>query len=113
MKLFLKHVTGERRMARRFAVKVPLRYRLRRKAAEEQTSQSENLSELGVFFSSDETLSIGAAIDVRMEVPANLGDMRAAEWLCIGHAVRMRSNTSGLNFYLMASISGVSLSLNW
>ena len=58
-------------------------------------SESENLSELGVSFVSDELLSVGAAIDVRMEVPANLEGMRAAEWLCIGHVVRIEPNDFG------------------
>ena len=89
MNLLVKHLSGDRRSARRYHIKVPLRYRLRRSTASEHTAESENLSELGVFFAADIELSVGAAIDLIVEMPTELSGVSSVQWLCTGHVVRI------------------------
>ena len=94
MNVLLKHLSGDRRSARRYHIKVPLRYRLRRSSASERTAQSENLSELGVFFLTDAELSVGAAVDLVVEMPSELSGVPAVQWLCTGHVVRVERTDS-------------------
>ena len=94
MNLLVKHLSGDRRSARRYHIKVPLRYRLRRSTASEHTAESENLSELGVFFAADIELSVGAAIDLIVEMPTELSGASSVQWLCTGHVVRIERSGS-------------------
>ena len=94
MNVLLKHLSGDRRSARRYQIKVPLRYRLRRSAASEQTAEAENLSALGVFFPTDMDLSLEAAVDLIVEIPNELSDGSAMQWLCTGHIVRIERSGS-------------------
>ena len=94
MKLPLNRLAGERRSAPRYRVNVPVRYRLRRSSAAEQTAESENLSELGIFFATDLEFKVGATLDLRMRVTTELNGMDSAEWLCTGHVVRVEPSDS-------------------
>lgn len=92
MNLLMRHLSGERRSARRYEIKIPLRYRLR-KSSTEYTAESENMSELGIFFLADIDLRVGAIVDLVVEMPIALS-RTPLQWLYTGHVVRVEHNDS-------------------
>jgi hypothetical protein len=79
-----------RRLARRYPLRVPVRFRLRRVSDTcEQEVESENLSRRGVFFKTGLCISKGAPVDVLLEMPEEVTGVPAAHWLCAGRVVRI------------------------
>jgi hypothetical protein len=95
MNLLMRHLSGERRCARRYEIKIPLRCRLR-KSSTEYTAESENMSELGVSFLSDLDLRVGAIVDLVVEMPIALSGT-PLQWLYTGHVVRVEHHDSLLS----------------
>ena len=71
----------------------------------------ENVSRRGVFFTTDLQLSEGAMLDLLLEMPEAITGMPAADWICLGHLVRVEpgaalSRTSGIgveiDFYVVS-----------
>jgi len=89
MEHFVDNLECDRRMARRHPLKAALRVRVRRSDVAERKAESENLSQRGVFFSTDLPLSPGAALDLLVEMPEEVTGVPAAQWLCTGHVVRV------------------------
>jgi PilZ domain-containing protein len=92
MNLLMRHLSGECRCARRYEIKTPLRYRLR-KSSTEYTAESENMSESGVFFLFGIDLKVGAIVDLVVEMPIALRGT-PLQWLYTGHVVRVEHNNS-------------------
>lgn len=59
----MKIAVADRRVARRHYFKVPLRVRIRKSAIPEQRAESENLSEKGIFFTTDSLLRMGTTVE--------------------------------------------------
>jgi hypothetical protein len=83
----LSYLTDDRRMAYRRRLKVPVVYRLRRTSASERISAVENVSELGVYFGTDQEVVIGTPIELLMEMPKAI--TRASQWYGRGRVVRI------------------------
>lgn len=82
-------LAGDRRCAQRRYLSVPLRYRIRNSAAE-FSSQTENISEVGVYFETEQPIRIGAILDVLLDMPNTFSRGLASLW-CTGHVVRVAS----------------------
>ena len=79
----------DRRLAERHAVRTPLRLRIRKSEVTEQKVESENVSRRGVFFRTDLQLKEGTVLDLLLEMPEAITGVRAAQWICMGHVVRV------------------------
>jgi hypothetical protein len=62
----------DRRLSRRHSLRAPLRIRVRRSATPESRTESENLSQRGVFFATDLPVSKGVAVDLPVEMPEEI-----------------------------------------
>src|SRR5450755_3206360 len=89
MERFVEKLESDRRLSQRYILRTPLRLRLRRSDFGERTLVSENLSQRGVFFATDLTISKGASLDLLVEMPEEITGVPAAQWLCTGHVVRV------------------------
>lgn len=91
MERFMESVGKDRRLAQRHIMKTPLRLRVRRAESSELKVESENVSRRGVYFKTDMQLNEGTALDLLLEMPEVITGVRAAQWICFGHVVRVES----------------------
>ena len=89
MERFMESVGKDRRLAERHAMRTPLRLRLRRPQGSELKVESENVSRRGVFFTTDVQMNEGTVLDLLLEMPEAITGVRAAQWICMGHVVRI------------------------
>jgi|ERR1700687_2923294 Tfp pilus assembly protein PilZ len=89
MEHFVEDLEPDRRMARRHPLKTALRVRVHRSEVAELKTESENVSQHGVFFKTDLRISEGAALDLLVDMPEEVTGVAAAQWLCSGHVVRV------------------------
>jgi hypothetical protein len=80
---------SERRISRRLQFKTALRVRVWKAGSTEQKSQSENLSETGIFFAIDSPLTIGSAVEILLRMPEEVTGNPTTEWRCTGHVVHL------------------------
>ena len=69
MKHFVEKLDHDRRLSLRHSVSTDLRVRMRKFDAPEQRARSENLSQRGVFFTTDLPLSKGSSLYLLVEMP--------------------------------------------
>jgi hypothetical protein len=79
----------DRRLAGRYNVKTPLRVRVWKSAVPEQTAESINLSQRGIYFATDSLLHQGETVEVFFNMPEEIVGEAASEWRCTGHVVRV------------------------
>jgi hypothetical protein len=84
----------ERRLAERFALKIPLRVRIAKSAALEHTVESLNVSTRGISFVTDLPLCKGTPVHLAFEMPEEVTHKPASEWRCTGHVVHVEPNGS-------------------
>jgi hypothetical protein len=84
----------ERRLAKRFGLKIPLRVRIAKSAAPEHTAESLNISTRGIYFATDLPLCKGTPVHLAFEMPEEVTDKPASEWRCTGHVVHVQPNSS-------------------
>jgi hypothetical protein len=89
MEHFVEKLDHDRRLSLRHNVRTDLRVRMRRFDAGEQLLQSENLSQRGVFFTTELPIDKGASLDLLVEMPEAVTGVPPAQWLCTGHVVRV------------------------
>jgi hypothetical protein len=89
MEQVMEFAGRDRRLAERHEVKTPLRLRMMRSEATEQQAESANVSRRGVYFKTDLLLAEGAILDLLLEMPESITGVRAAQWVCLGHVVRV------------------------
>jgi hypothetical protein len=89
MEHFVEKLDHDRRLSLRHNVRTDLRVRIRKFDAGEQRAQSENLSQRGVFFTTDLPINKGASLDLLVEMPESVTGVPPAQWLCTGHVVRV------------------------
>jgi hypothetical protein len=88
-------MTGtERRLAKRFGLKIPIRVRISRSSAPEQRVESLNLSARGICFATDLPLREGAPVNLVFEMPEEVSHKPTSEWHCTGHVVHIQANGS-------------------
>ena len=84
----------ERRLAKRFGLKIPLRVRIAKSAALEYTAESLNISTRGIYFATDLPVSKGTPVHLTFEMPEEVTHKPASEWHCTGHVVHVEPNSS-------------------
>jgi PilZ domain len=84
----MKAAIADRRVARRHRFAAPLRVRIWRSNLPGWEAEAENLSETGIFFTSDPVLQVGMEIEVFLEMPEEITGEPARAWLYTGHIVR-------------------------
>lgn len=92
MARFAESVVKDRRLAERHALRAQLRLRVQKSEEREQKVESENVSRRGVYFTTDIPLSEGTMLDVLLEMPEAISGVRTAQWMCMGHVVRVEPN---------------------
>jgi hypothetical protein len=89
MERFVKSLGKDRRLAERHLLKLPLQLRLRKSNDSERNVEAENVSRRGVFFATDIPMQEGAMLDILLEMPEKISGVRTAQWMCMGHVVRV------------------------
>lgn len=79
----------DRRTARRFALKTPLRIRGWKSGGAEQPGESVNISESGMYLVGEWVFREGESIEVLFEMPREVTGEPPSEWRCTGHVVRV------------------------
>ena len=79
----------DRGLAGRYKVKTPLRVRLWKSSVPEQTAESVNVSQRGIYFATDSPLREGETVEVFFNMPREIIGEPASEWRCTGHVVRV------------------------
>jgi hypothetical protein len=80
---------SERRISPRHLLKTPLRVRVWKSGSTERRAESQNLSESGTFFATDEPMDIGSAVEILLKMPEEISGNPTTEWRCTGHVVRV------------------------
>ncbi len=73
--------------ARRFAIEVPMRYRVR-EGRDWYDGQIQNISRSGVLFRGEQLLGLGTQIEMSFTPSVAISGELAAEVICHGHIVR-------------------------
>lgn len=89
MERFVEHLVRDRRLAERHSFKMPMQLRLRTAQNHEEKVEAENVSRRGVFFRTDLPLAMGTTLDLLLEMPERISGVRPAQWVCLGHVVRV------------------------
>jgi len=85
----MKVAAAERRKAVRRNIRTPIRVRRWKSSLPEQESESENLSEHGILFATDEAIRVRTVLEILLQMPELITCEPATEWLCAGHVVRV------------------------
>jgi hypothetical protein len=51
--------------------------------------EAENVSRRGIFFTTDIPMDEGTTLGLLLEMPEKISVVRMAQWMCMGHAVRV------------------------
>jgi hypothetical protein len=76
MQRFCEKLPSDRRLAMRHNLETPMRLRLRGEELGARKLKSENLSQRGVFFTTDLPPDKGASVDVLLEMPQEVTECR-------------------------------------
>ena len=85
----------DRRRTERHGVSIPVKYRAWKSASPEGFGESLNISEGGIYFSTDAAVHEGDTLTVRFDMPPEIVDEPIAEWKCTGQAIRVQAMDSG------------------
>ena len=94
MERFVESLVRDRRLAVRHAVQMPVQLRLRAIEKQEERVETENISRRGVFFRTDLPLDQGTTLDLLLEMPEKVSGVRSAQWVCLGHVVRVEQDAT-------------------
>jgi Tfp pilus assembly protein PilZ len=87
--------SSERRIDTRVNVRVPLRFRaLNNPGSTEQTAQSENISQRGLYFLTNVPLKIGTPVEVSLRMPQELSGKVASDVKCVARVVHVRPSSA-------------------
>lgn len=85
--------SNERRIDTRVNVRVPLRFRaLNIVNSTEQTAESENISQRGLYFETAIPLKVGMPLEVSLRMPQELSGKSSADVRCVARVVHIRPN---------------------
>jgi hypothetical protein len=82
--------SSERRIDTRVNVCVPLRFRaLNNPGAVEQTAESENISQRGMYFMTAVPLKVGTPVEVSLRMPQELSGRLSSDVKCVARVVHV------------------------
>ncbi len=85
----------ERRIDPRVNISVPLRFRaLNNPGSTEQTAESENLSQRGMYFMTHVPLKIGTPVEVSLRMPTELAGKLSSEVKCVARVVHVTPSSA-------------------
>jgi Tfp pilus assembly protein PilZ len=87
--------SSERRIDTRVNIRVPLRFRaLNNPGSTEQTAESENISQRGMYFMTTVPLNIGTPVEVSLRMPQELAGKVASDVKCMGRVVHVKPSAA-------------------
>jgi len=87
--------SSERRIDTRVNVRVPLQFRvLNNPGSTEQTAQSENISQRGLYFLTSVPLKVGTPLEVSLRMPQELAGRVASDVKCVARVVHIRQSSA-------------------
>ena len=89
--------SSDRRRDTRVNIRMPVRFRtLNAAGSDEQVAVSENISQHGLFLTTDFPLKIGMRVEVSLQMPRTLAERVPSDVKCVAHVVHVGpSPTSG------------------
>ena len=109
----------ERRFDTRVNVRVPLRFRtLDDSDAIEQTAESENISQRGMFFTTSFPLKVGTPLEVSLRMPQEVTGKSTGDVKCVARVVRVQANSflgsrSGIGVHIERYMARASATERW
>jgi len=88
MTTLLSNRKDDRRLTRRLTLKIPIRYRIGPTDASEHVSASEDVSERGIFFETDQEARVDSVVELLVEMPKQINGSSVCPWYCRGRVVR-------------------------
>jgi PilZ domain-containing protein len=87
--------SSERRIDTRVNVRVPLRFRvLNNPGSTEQTAQSENISQRGLYFMTNVPPKIGTPVEVSLRMPQEVAGRVANDVKCMARVVHVKQSSA-------------------
>jgi hypothetical protein len=84
----------ERRIDTRVNVRVPLRFRMLDSSdSAEQTAESENISQRGMYFTTSFPLKVGMPLEVSLRMPQELAGNAPNDVKCMARVVHVHANS--------------------
>jgi hypothetical protein len=84
----------ERRIDTRVNVRVPLRFRILDSSdSAEQTAESENISQRGMYFTTSFPLKVGMPLEVSLCMPQGVAGLSSSEVKCVARVVHVHANS--------------------
>ena len=90
----MKITSLNRRLSRRLSLKTPLRVRIWKSPTPEESAESLNLSQNGVYFATNTPIREGETVEILLNMPEEITDEPSTEWRCTGHVVRVEAMDS-------------------
>jgi hypothetical protein len=85
---------SERRIDMRVNVRVPLRFRiLNSPESTEETAESENISQRGMYFTTAVPMKVGTALEVSLRMPQELVGRTSSDVRCLARVVHVHTNS--------------------
>ena len=81
--------TQERRLSPRYKINIPIKVRVWKSDRPESCGETLNVSEGGICFRTHALLGEGETVEVRFDMPEEVVDEPAAEWLCTGQVLKV------------------------
>jgi hypothetical protein len=86
--------TKERRLDTRVNVRVPLRFRtLNNPNSVEQSAESENISQRGIYFETAVPLHVGTPVELSLRMPQEVAGKSPSDVRCVARVVHIRPST--------------------
>jgi len=86
--------SSERRIDTRVNVCVPLRFRaLNNPGSTEQTAESENISQRGMYFMTQIPLTVGTPVEVSLRMPLEIAGKMSSDVKCVARVVHVTPST--------------------
>lgn len=87
--------SSERRIDTRVNIRVPLRFRvLDNPEAAEQTAESENISQRGIYFATNVPLKVGTPLEVSLRMPPELAGKTSGDVRCVARVVHVQPGSA-------------------
>ncbi len=88
--------SSERRIDTRVNICVPLRFRvLNSPESTEETAESENISQRGMYFLTTVPLKVGTPVEVSLRMPQELAGKMSSDVKCVARVVHVRPSAGG------------------
>ena len=111
--------SSERRIDTRVNIRVPLRFRaLNNPGATEQTAESENISQRGLYFLTEIPLRIGTPVEVSLRMPPEFAGKAESDVKCVARVVHVCPSSapggmSGIGLHIERYEAKTSLRERW